>query len=433
MPAAVVVGTQWGDEGKGKIIDYLSEKADFVVRFCGGANAGHTIVYQGKKYAFHQLPSGVLYPAKKVAMGNGMVVDPKIVLSELEKLKQDGVTPELLISNRAHLVLPYHYELDGLQEEKKGKYKAGTTKKGIGPCYSDKAARFGIRVGDLLELDSLKNKMHTVHELKTKLLKEVYGKEFERSEDEVYQEFVGYAEKLKPFIADVGVELNDALDEGKKVLFEGAQGTMLCIDHGLYPYGTSSDTSAGGASTGTGVGPSKIDEVVGVVKVYTSRVGVGPVPTELFDETGDKIRERGHEFGTTTGRPRRIGWLDLVTLKHAARVNGLTGIAFTRVDTLASVPELKVCVAYELDGKEITRTPATPEEYARCKPVYKDFKGWEDVGEEKWREIAGKGFEALPKEAQEYLTFVAGFLKLPIYIVSVGPGREDTMVLKQVF
>jgi adenylosuccinate synthase len=433
MAFAIVIGTQWGDEGKGKVVDYYAEQADIVVRFNGGANAGHTIVSKGKKFAFHHVPSGVLYPEKINIIGNGVVLEPKKFFEELSQLDVVGITPNIKISPRTHLVLPYHIALDGAEEGKKGALAAGTTKRGIGPCYSDKAARFGIRVGELLQPALFREKLHTMHTLKVKLLKDVYGVDFTQSEDEIFKQYTEYGKRLAPFVAETGDILSDALSKKKNVLFEGAQATMLDIDHGMYPYGTSSNTSAGGACTGSGIGPTEIDEVVGVVKVYTSRVGSGPLPTELNDATGQAIRDKGGEYGTTTGRPRRIGWLDLATLRYAARVNGLTGLAFTRLDTLSGVKVVRVCTHYELDGKKLLTPPANYTDMARCKPVYKDFTGWEDIGAEKWRACAKAGFKSLPKEAQAYLKYVSDEVGVPIYVVGVGAGREDTIVLKDVF
>ncbi|MFA6328142.1 MAG: adenylosuccinate synthase [Candidatus Micrarchaeia archaeon] len=433
MAFVIVVGTQWGDEGKGKVVDCYAAQADIVVRFNGGANAGHTIVSGGRKFAFHHVPSGVLYPEKINIIGNGVVLEPKKFFEELSQLDAVGIKPNIRISPRAHLVMPYHIAQDGAEEGKKGALAAGTTKRGIGPCYSDKAARFGIRVGELLQPALFKEKLHTMHALKVKLLKEVYGVDFKQSEGEIFALYSEYGKRLAPFVAETGEILAGALAENKKVLFEGAQATMLDIDHGMYPFGTSSNTSAGGACTGAGVGPTAIDEVVGVVKVYTSRVGTGPLPTELNDATGQAIRDKGGEYGTTTGRPRRIGWLDLPTLRYAARVNGLTGLAFTRTDTLSGVQKLQVCTHYELDGRKLLTPPASYADIARCKPIYKAFAGWDDIGAGKWRACAKAGFKSLPREAQAYLKFISDEVGVPIYVIGVGAGREDTIVLKDVF
>lgn len=432
MAVAVVIGAQWGDEGKGKVVDYYAGKADFVVRYCGGANAGHTIVLNGKKFKFNIMPSGALYPNKTNVIGNGCVVDPKRLLEEIETVKKEGHEPTLVISGRAHVVMPYHFELDGAEEERKGSLAAGTTRRGIGPCYTDKAARFGIRMADLLSEKTLSGRLAKLHELKVKQLS-IYGKKFEKSYEQVLEQYLAYGRKLAPYVGDGTQVLAQGIMKKKNVLLEGAQGAMLDLDHGLYPYGTSSNTTAGGACTGTGIGPTKIDEVVGVVKVYTSRVGSGPVPTELFDEIGNRIRDKGDEYGTVTRRPRRIGWLDMVTLRYSAWVNGLTGLAFTRVDTLAGIPELKICTHYELDEKKVEFMPQTPEEFAKCKPVYITMKGWKEMPEGEWKAVAKKGYSSLPKEAREYLEYVSKSISVPIYAVGVGPGREDTIVLKDVF
>jgi len=433
MAVAVIVGTQWGDEGKGKIVDFYASRADLVVRFCGGANAGHTIVHGKTKYKFHHVPSGILSPGKINIIGNGTVIDPKKLLEEIDTLHQAGAKPNLIISPRAHIVLPYHFALDSAQEQKKGGLAAGTTKRGIGPCYSDKAARFGVRMGELIDEPTFKEKLHVLHELRVKGLSEVYNTPFSKSEAEVFSEYSSYAKKLAPYVKDTTEIIGAALSKKKNMLLEGAQATMLDIDHGLYPFGTSSNTTAGGACTGSGIGPTAIDEVIGVVKVYTSRVGTGPVPTELFDTTASVIRDKGGEYGTTTGRPRRIGWLDLPTLRYASQVNGLTGLAFTRVDTLSGVDEIKICTHYSLNGKKLLTIPASHADFAACKPIYKSFKGWEDIGAEGWSKVAKKGFSSLPKEAQAYLSFISKELKVPIYAVGVGAGREDTIVLKDVF
>ena len=433
MPVAVVVGTQWGDEGKGKVVDFYASKADVIIRFNGGANAGHTIVLQGRKFKFHHIPSGILYASKTNIIGNGLVVDPKKLLEEIASVKSAGFRPNLVISPRAHVVLPYHFVLDGAEEEKKGAMAAGTTRRGIGPCYSDKAARFGIRIGDLVQPAVFRDRLHTLHALKTRLIRDVYGIDFPQSEDEIYSQYALYAKQLAPFVKDTTSIISSSLSKRKKILLEGAQATMLDIDHGMYPFGTSSSTTAGGACTGSGIGPTAIDEVVGVVKVYTSRVGSGPLPTELLDSTGNAIRDKGGEYGTTTGRPRRIGWLDLVTLRYAAQVNGLTGLAFTRLDTLSGLEKVKACTHYVLGGKKLLFPPVSASELGKCRPVYREFAGWKDVGEAGWRRIAKKGYKALPREARAYLSFISKSVGVPIYFVGVGAGREDTIVLKDVF
>lgn len=433
MPVVVVVGAQWGDEGKGKIVDYYASQADMVVRYCGGANAGHTIVHNGKKYKFHHIPSGILYPKATNIIGNGTVVDPKKLLEEIETLKQSGIKPNLVISPRAHVVMPYHFVLDGAEEAKKGGLAAGTTKRGIGPAYADKAARFGIRISELLDPPMFKQKLHTMHVLESRIIEGVYGMHFAQTEEEICLQYSAYAKQLAPYVDDTFELIGNALSKKKKILLEGAQATMLDIDHGMYPFGTSSNTTAGGACTGSGIGPTAIDEVVGVVKVYTSRVGSGPLPTELLDATGNAIRDKGGEYGTTTGRPRRIGWLDLMTLRYAAQVNGLTGLAFTRLDTLSGFDKIKICTHYTCGSKKVSSTPAAYKEIEACTPSYREFPGWKDLGDSGWKAVAKNGYKSLPKEARAYLEFVSREVKVPIYIIGVGPGREDAIVLKDVF
>jgi len=433
MAVAAVIGAQWGDEGKGKIVDHLAERADVIVRFNGGDNAGHTVKFKDKTYKLHHLPSGSFYTNKQVIIGCGCVVNPKSLLDELAMVAKDGYKPNLLIDSRAHVILPYHLALDGMEEAKKGSRAAGTTKKGIGPCYADKAARFGIRFADLLDKKSFKEKLHTIHEIKVNTIEKVFGGKFPQSEAEVYKSYCDYAGQLSKYIGDGVAAVNEAAAAKKHILLEGAQGTMLGIDQGLYPYGTSSNPTSGGASTGAGIAPNRIKEVVGVIKVYTSRVGEGPLPTEIKDDVAKMIRDKGGEYGTTTGRPRRIGWLDLVAVKFASDVNGFTGLAFTRLDTLANVSPVKLCVAYELDGKRTTRMPVSAEELSRCKPVYEEMPGWKDMAPEEWRKAAIRGLYAIPNEARNYVKKVSEFLGVEPYIVSVGAGREDTILIRDVF
>lgn len=427
MPCVVIVGTQWGDEGKGKVVDYYADKADVVVRFSGGNNAGHTVVVKGKKYAFHLMPSGALR-GKQLIIGNGVVVDPKTLLEEIEMLKKDGITPKLLISERAHVILPYHRKLDELEEQFKGKLKAGTTKRGIGPCYEDKAGRFGIRMGDMVDKKTLAERVEALLKLKEKQI-EVYGGEFSLTKEQIVEEYSSYAEKLKGYVCDTNRVINKAIDEKKNILFEGTQGTMLDIDHGVYPFGTSCNVTAGAACTGAGVSPVKINAVVGVVKAYVSRVGEGPLPTELTGELGERIRERGGEFGTTTGRPRRVGWLDMVGLRYACRVNGITELAVTKLDVLAGLKKVKICVAYQVNNKKLTELPASYETLYKCKPIYKEMDGWEFEVEG----IAKKGYKALPKELKRYIAEISKQSKTPVSFISIGAGREETIVLNHIF
>jgi len=424
MSSTVIVGTQWGDEGKGKVTDFYAEDADYIVRFQGGNNAGHTIVLGDKKYKLHLIPSGMLREDKIPVIGNGLVVDPKVLLEEIGGLEERGVnTDKLLLSDRANLIMPYHRVMDGVEERLKGNLSAGTTKKGIGPCYSDKIARFGIRVADLYNPESLKNKLSKVVPMKNKVFKAL-GEDVNFDVDEIYKEYLKYGEKMKKYVKDVSVELDEAIEQGKDILFEGAQGTHLDIDHGVYPYGTSSHTVAAGSCIGTGLGPTSIDEVIGVTKAYTSRVGTGPFPAELEDETGDFIREKGNEYGTTTGRPRRCGWLDMVMVRYSARINSLTGLAITNLDVLAELDEVKVCTHYEHDGEVIENFPADIEKLAECEPVYKSFEGWDEQG---WDKIAEEGIQALPEEMKTYLDYISMDTGVPIKLVSIGPKRDQTI------
>jgi len=431
MSCVVIVGMQWGDEGKGKVVDYYAGKADIVVRFSGGNNAGHTVVVKGKRYAFHLMPCGALR-GKQLIIGNGVVVDPKVLLEEMEMLKRDGITPKLLISERAHVIFPYHRALDEAEEQFKGKRKAGTTKRGIGPCYEDKAGRFGLRICDIIHREILKEKIDHLFPLKEKQI-QIYGGRFDFSKEQLLQEYDAYGEKLKDYVCDANLELNNAIDGGKKVLFEGTQGTMLDIDHGMYPVGTSCNVTAGAACTGSGVSPTKIDEVIGLTKAYVSRVGVGPLPTELLDETGEYIRKKGAEFGVTTGRPRRVGWLDIPALRYACRINGVSGLAITKLDVLAGLEKVKICTSYSIGKKTTSEVPPSCELLEQCKPFYKEMKGWQEFEEGKAEEVARKGFGVLPKELKDYVSEISKLSGAPAYLISIGPGREETIVLKNVF
>ncbi|QLJ53048.1 MAG: Adenylosuccinate synthetase [Candidatus Fermentimicrarchaeum limneticum] len=431
MACVVIVGTQWGDEGKGKVVDYYADKADIVVRFSGGNNAGHTVVVKGKKYAFHLMPCGALR-GKQLIIGNGVVVDPKVLIEEIDMLKREGITPKLLISERAHVIFPYHRTLDEAEEQFKGKMKAGTTKRGIGPCYEDKAGRFGLRMCDLITKEVFKEKIEHLFTLKEKQI-QMYGSKFDFTKEQLLQEYNAYGEKLKDYVCDANLELNNAIDAGKKVLFEGTQGTMLDIDHGAYPVGTSCNVTAGAACTGAGVSPTKINAVVGLTKAYVSRVGVGPLPTELLDETGEYIRKKGAEFGTTTGRPRRVGWLDIPALRYACRVNGISGLAITKLDVLGGLEKVKICTAYNISKKATSEVPPSCELLEQCKPVYKEMKGWQEFEVGKAEEVAKKGYDALPKELKDYVAEVSKLSSTPVYLVSIGPGREETIILKDVF
>jgi adenylosuccinate synthase len=422
----VVVGTQWGDEGKGKITDYLANKADVVVRSQGGNNAGHTILFNNKKYALHLIPSGIFNPNIINIMANGMVINPKALLKELDTLKNKGITDyKLFISNRAHVVMPYHIELDEVYENLKGENKVGTTKKGIGPAYADKVNRIGIRMVDLLNKANLKEKIKTALQPANILLKSQKKSTF--NEEDLCDEFYAIGKILKKYICDTSVLLDKLINEDKNVLFEGAQGSMLCLDHGTYPFVTSSSPTAASISVNTGVAPNIIDEVIGVTKAYTTRVGEGVFSTEFEDETAKMIREVGHEYGTTTKRPRRIGWLDLVVLKHVKRINGLTGICIMLLDVLTNVEYIKICTGYMLNGEIIDYIPADYSEYKRCIPVFEVFPGWsEDITEV-------KSFEELPKNCQNYLKIIENYLGVNVAIFSVGPDRLQTVTLKNIF
>ncbi|MBL0385090.1 adenylosuccinate synthase [Tumebacillus sp. ITR2] len=427
MATVVVVGTQWGDEGKGKITDYLAEKAGVVARYQGGNNAGHTIWIEGIEYKLHLIPSGIFYPEKICVVGNGMVVNPKALVSELNYLKDKGVsTHGLRISDRAHLVLPYHLKLDELEEESKGDAKIGTTKKGIGPAYMDKAARIGIRMVDLLDSEEFAFALKRNLKLKNDLLVKLYGAEpFDY--EEIFNEYMGYAEILRPYVTDTSVVLNEEIDKGTDILFEGAQASMLDIDQGTYPYVTSSNPAAGGVTIGSGVGPTKIDKVVGVVKAYSTRVGDGPFPTELLDETGDFIRNQGREFGTTTGRARRCGWFDALVVRHARRVSGLDGMALTRIDILTGLEELKVCVGYDYNGETLRETPTSLKVLGQCKPIYETLPGWSE-------DISGvRSYDELPENAKNYIRKLEEVTGVQLAILSVGPGREQTIPVVELY
>jgi adenylosuccinate synthase len=427
MSSVVVVGTQWGDEGKGKITDFLAEKAEVVARYQGGNNAGHTIVFNGDKYKLHLIPSGIFYKDKVCVIGNGMVVDPGALVQELEYLHGYGVnTDNLRISDRAHLILPYHLKLDRVEEASKGENKIGTTGKGIGPAYMDKAARIGIRVADLLDREEFERKLRRNLEEKNRLFEKVYETEGFKVED-ILDEYLSYGEAIRQYVTDTSVVLNDAIDAGKRVLFEGAQGVMLDIDQGTYPFVTSSNPVAGGVTIGSGVGPTKIHQVVGVAKAYTSRVGDGPFPTELKNEIGDQIREVGKEYGTTTGRPRRIGWFDSVVVRHARRVSGITGLSLNSIDVLTGLETVKICTAYEYNGEVIDYYPANLNILKDCKPVYEELPGWTE-------DITGvRSLEELPVNARHYVERVSSLTGIPLATFSVGPGREQTNIVKSVY
>jgi adenylosuccinate synthase len=429
MANVVVVGTQWGDEGKGKVVDYLTARADLVVRFQGGNNAGHTLVVGGQKTICHLIPSGILNRGKKCLIGNGVVVDPEVLLEEMEELRQKGVviTPEsLALSDRAHLIMPYHRAIDVAREEAKGKEKIGTTGRGIGPCYEDKVGRMGIRVVDLMEPDTLGEKMERNLAEKNFVLTKWF-KAQPLDFHPMYEKYLHIGEILKPYISDVSLELDRAVKQGKPILFEGAQGTQLDVDHGTYPYVTSSNPISGAVCAGAGIGPDKIQHIIGIVKAYTTRVGAGPFPTELNDNIGNYMQERGAEFGATTGRRRRCGWLDLVVIKDSVRLNGLSSIGVTKLDVLTGLDKLKIAVAYELEGKRIESRPASITKLARCKPVFMELPGWkQDLS-------PVRSWDQLPEAAKGYLETIQEITRVPFSIISVGPGREESIILRDPF
>lgn len=423
MPAKIVLGAQWGDEGKAKVIDYLTLDADLVVRYQGGANAGHTVKVGDSTFVFHMIPSGIMHPDKVCAIGNGVVVDPVALISEMDELAGKGISIDgrLFISQSAHLVMPYHMALEEAGEESQGSERIGTTRRGIGPCYQDKVERtHGVRVMDLLDADYLRGKLRTVISAKNQILTRVYGGQT-LNEDEIIEAYIGYGDRLQSYVTDTSVLLNEAIDAGKTVLFEGAQGTLLDIDHGTYPFVTSSNTTAGGVCTGSGVGPTRIDEVIGVTKAYTTRVGNGPFPTELFDQTGDQIRALGNEYGATTGRSRRCGWFDAPILRLAARINGLTSLALTRLDVLDTLERLQFCTGYQCGDIVLDEFPSNPRILSKCTPIYEEMEGWCCSTREVRR------FADLPRNARNYVERIAELGRTPVSLVSVGPERESTI------
>jgi len=426
MANVAVVGTQWGDEGKGKVVDLLTARSDMVVRFQGGNNAGHTLVVKGKQFIFHIIPSGILYEDKKCLIGNGLVVDPEVLLQEMADLEQAGISlgPERLsLSEKAHMIMPYHKALDLARETAKGRAKLGTTGRGIGPCYEDKAARTGVRAVDLTDPELLKGKVEASLKEKNFLLHQFFNAE-PLDAGPIIDSYLAMGEKLAPFITDVSLELEQAVRAGKAILFEGAQGTHLDLDHGTYPFVTSSNPVAGSACAGAGIGPKHLHHVVGIVKAYTTRVGAGPFVTELTDKTGDYIQERGKEFGATTGRRRRCGWLDLVVVRDSVRLNGLDSLAITKLDILTGLDRLKICVGYEIEGKPVNHRPASLKRMAACVPVYKEMPGWEeDIS-------AARDLKQLPEAARNYVKAIQEMAGVPVSIVSVGAGREETIVVR---
>ena len=428
MSTVVVTGTQWGDEGKGKIVDYLAQQADTVVRFQGGSNAGHTVVVDGEAYKLRLMPSGILFKGSHCIVGNGVAFDPMVMLEEMDGLAERGIDLSgIRISNRAHVVLPYHRLMDGIGDEARGDNKIGTTKRGIGPCYMDRDNRIGIRVCDLMDEEEFAKRLKENLEIKNKELKLLYDHE-PLSYDEILKEYLGYAERLRPYVCDTIALLNDEIKEGRKILFEGAQATMLDIDYGTYPYVTASHPISGGVGVGAGVAPNKIDKVVGIVKAYCTRVGEGPFPTEQLNAIGEKIREEGHEYGVVTGRPRRTGWLDACVVRYAGLISGIDYMAVTRLDILDNFEEIKMCVAYKYKGEILNEIPASLKVLAEVEPIYETFAGWNtDISKI-------RKYEDLPENAKKYLERMAEVTGIKLGIVSVGPNRDETIVLaKDIF
>lgn len=419
-----MIGAQWGDEGKGKITDLLSKSADIVVRYQGGVNAGHTIVVQGQTFKLHLIPSGILYPETECIIGCGTVIDPQVLIEELNQLEKFNIsTRNLLISETAHVTMPYHRMIDQASEERRGTHKIGTTGRGIGPTYADKSERTGIRVLDLMDAVGLRKQLQWAVNYKNVILEKLYNLP-PLDPEAVISQYLEYADRLRPHVVDTSLKIYDAIQKRRNILFEGAQGTLLDLDHGTYPYVTSSNPVAGGACVGTGVGPTMIDRVIGVAKAYTTRVGEGPFPTELDGEIGDKLCDRGAEFGTTTGRKRRCGWFDAVIGRYAVRINGMDCLAITKLDVLDELKEIKVCVAYEIEGKRCDDFPSNARNFAKCQPIYKTLPGWQQSTEN------CRTLEDLPRQALDYLKFLAELMDVPIAIVSLGASRDQTIIVE---
>ncbi|HYW20595.1 MAG TPA: adenylosuccinate synthase [Nodularia sp. (in: cyanobacteria)] len=424
MANVIVIGAQWGDEGKGKITDLLSRSADVVVRYQGGVNAGHTIVVEGQTFKLHLIPSGILYPNTECVIGCGTVIDPQVLIAELDQLEELNIsTAKLLISETAHVTMPYHRLIDQASEERRGSYKIGTTGRGIGPTYADKSERTGIRILDLIDPEALREKLEWTINYKNVILEKLYNLP-PLNPQEVIEQYLGYAERLRPYVVDTSLKIYDSILKRRNILFEGAQGTLLDLDHGTYPYVTSSNPVAGGACVGTGLGPTMIDRVIGVSKAYTTRVGEGPFPTELHGEVGELLCDRGAEFGTTTGRKRRCGWFDAVIGRYAVRINGMDCMAITKLDVLDELEEIQVCVAYDIDGERCEHFPTSSRRFGQCRPIYKTLPGWQ-VSTKECRTL-----EDLPQQALDYLKFLAELMEVPIAIVSLGASRDQTIIVE---
>ena len=419
-----IVGAQWGDEGKGKITDFFAGESDYVVRFHGGNNAGHTVIVNGETYKLHLIPSGIVYGEPISVIGNGVVVDPKALLDEIDYVIQKGIKPKLMVSDRAHVIMPYHISLDNALSNHQPDLAAGSTGRGIAPVYADKMFRNGIRMIDLLEPEVFHEKLEKGYSFSKKLIRYALEEPFDLNLEEIFETYVIYGEKLSPYICDTSVELYKAHKLGKSILFEGAQGISLDVDHGVYPYTTSSNTAAGHLSTGTGVSFREIKKIIGVVKAYLSRVGESPLPTELHGDDAHTLREKGSEYGTTTGRPRRVGWLDLVQVRQAVRVNGLTEIALTKLDILNGFKKLPICIEYDINGKRIKEMPASLSQFRHAKPIYNTLPGWEELPNNVW----DKGFDALPEALKNYISYIEEQVECPVTIVSVGPQRHETII-----
>ena len=419
-----VVGAQWGDEGKGKITDFFACDSHYVVRFHGGNNAGHTVIVNGNTFKLHLIPSGIIYGEPMSIIGNGVVVDPKVLLDEIAYVKEKGIDPKLMVSDRAHVIMPYHIALDSALSAHQGGLAAGSTNRGIAPVYADKMFRNGIRMIDLLEPQVFQEKLEKGYAFAKGLIEKSLEQSLDITVNEIFDTYVAYGKALAPYICDTSIELYSAHKAGKSILFEGAQGISLDVDHGIYPYTTSSNTAAGHISTGTGVSFRDIDRIIGVVKSYLSRVGESPLPSEIHGDEADALREKGSEYGTTTGRPRRVGWLDLVQVRQAVRVNGLTEIALTKLDILNGFESLPVCVGYDVEGRILKEMPASLIQYRKAKPVYCTLRGWDDLPENIWNE----GYDALPQTLKDYINFIEHEVDCPVKIVSVGPQRHETII-----
>jgi len=420
----VVVGAQWGDEGKGKITDYFARQADYVVRYHGGNNAGHTVIVDGSEYKLHLIPSGVLYDHPVSVIGNGVVIDPNALLKEIDYLNNKDIKPQLHISDRAHVIMPYHKQMDAALTNHQGKLAAGSTMRGIAPVYADKMFRHGIRIIDLVDTDILKEKLKKAYQFNSNLINAISDQVIKEDEKSIFNEYIEYGKQLSPYIKDVSLELYHAQQNGKAILFEGAQGISLDVDHGIYPYTTSSNSIAGNIATGTGVSFRDINRIIGVTKAYISRVGIGPLPTELPVEQGDYLRKKGKEYGTTTGRPRRVGWLDLVQVRQAVRVNGLTEIALTKLDILSDNGDLSVCTSYNINDQQEQEMPASLYKFRSAEPVYQTLPGWGKLSDD----MAEKGYDSLPKNLKHYVKFIEDQVSCPVTIISIGPERHQTII-----